>query len=277
MIRYYTYAEKQYIRNSWGRIPIKYIAKKLDRTPKAIKQKAQKMGLKDWFFYADFEETVCRFYKRCFGTTHNYTKLIRIMENTGFKFNTVQLYKRGQIFKTITENEFINWLKQNKHSLNIGNTEDGCFSVDEPKWLKEKRKIDRRANVYTRRRDWSDDEINRLIALVKSYKYTYRDISIKLKRTEPAIKRKLLDLGIKERPISVQNTTKWTKEEIDIVKNLYERGYPTIIIAEYLSRSQLSIDNLFDNMKKREKRNQLNNTKSVYEYLKVEYEQKKAG
>ena len=77
--------------------------------------------------------------------------------------------------------------------------------------------------------------------MLKSFKYGYREISLKLKRTEGAIKRRIGDLKVKERPLKADNLAQWSKKEIETVKKLYLKGYKTCIIAEYVNHSALAI------------------------------------
>ena len=85
-----------------------------------------------------------------------------------------------------------------------------------------------------------------MIELVSSQKYGYREISIILKRTEGALKRKMLDLKLDKRPIKADNHIPWTKEEISIVKRLWLKGYKSMVIAEYVNRSALAINGLLE-------------------------------
>ncbi len=98
--------------------------------------------------------------------------------------------------------------------------------------------------------DWAvreiDEEDATLKAMVNSQKYGYREISIKLKRTEGAIKRRMLDLKMEKRPPKAENHNFWKQKEIDIVRDLWLKGYQTCIIAEYINRSALSINGMLE-------------------------------
>ena len=74
------------------------------------------------------------------------------------------------------------------------------------------------------------------------YKYTYRELSIQILRTEGGIKRRIRDLGIKDWPLREAPNSIWSKEEIDIVVDMYNKGYKNDVIKEYINKSAQSID-----------------------------------
>ena len=140
--------------------------------------------------------------------------------------------------------EFWTWLEKNKHLVDFQFTEKGDFGY-EPDWVYYKRDADKRASEYASRK-WTEADDHRLKSLLKQYRYGYRDLSIMLKRTEGAIKRRMIDLKILERPLIAGNHTPWQKPEIDTVKDLYLKGYKSDIIAEYVNRSALAINGLLE-------------------------------
>ena len=69
------------------------------------------------------------------------------------------------------------------------------------------------------------------------YRYTYRDLSLRLRRTEGAIKRRMCDLNIKARPLKMSNHNPWTKTETKKLIDLYHKGYSPDTMANYIPRS----------------------------------------
>ena len=66
-------------------------------------------------------------------------------------------------------------------------------------------------------------------------------------RLETAIKRQFTVLKIPYRPLKADNHNMWKPEEIELVRNLYKKGYNSIIIRDYLkNRSQLAINGLLE-------------------------------
>ena len=71
-----------------------------------------------------------------------------------------------------------------------------------------------------------------LKSLVNAYRYTYPEIAARLQRTEGSVKRRLMELKIKARPVRIGNHTKYTLQEVKQIVDLYDRGYSIDVIAE---------------------------------------------
>ena len=110
----------------------------------------------------------------------------------------------------------------------------------EPAWVPIKRRADVAAAKY-KTTPWTKAEDNHLISLLNAYQYGYREISIRLCRTEGAIKRRMCDLKLRQRPIKADNHTPWTDAEFETVYNMVKDGYKPQIIAEYINRSACAI------------------------------------
>ena len=117
----------------------------------------------------------------------------------------------------------------------------------EPAWVKEKRKADYLANQY-KKTPWTPAEDALLIQMLGAYRYSYREISIRLKRTEGALKRRMKDLGLKQRPLRADNHNPWTEEETEILVDLYYKGYTSGVMAEKIPRSALAINGKIERM-----------------------------
>lgn len=234
------YKEVQYLKNAWGTENIKTIAKKLNRSVLAVRTKAQKLGLKDWLLYSEYI-SLNQFYFLVFGrTVEDYTTSIWIREGMPIK----NIRKLNKSYRMISLESFVRWYKTHKRIIDISLTNDGDFGI-EPDWLKEKRKADKMALAY-KSRPWTFAEDNLLKQLLKAYRYGYREISVKLKRTEGAIKRRMLDLKIKERPLRADPHNPWTRDELDKVKELYLKGYKSVVIAEFVNRSAIAINGILE-------------------------------
>lgn len=89
-----------------------------------------------------------------------------------------------------------------------------------------------------------------LTQMLDAYRYSYREISIRLKRTEGALKRRMGDLGLKQRPLRADNHNPWTDEETEILMDLYYKGYVAEVMAEKIPRSALAINGKIERMVK---------------------------
>lgn len=243
----WTKNDYDFMAQNWGKLSKKEIAQKLNRSLEAVHVKAERIGLKNYFIYSE-EMTL--------------NSLYQLIYNRSFDSYTVGIWEKYDcpIYKTVPNDtlemrtiklsEFIEWFKEHKRLVDLTFSDDNCFGSDEPEWIKEKRQADKRAAAYgLHNKVWTKNEDATLISMLKEHKYGYREISVTLKRTEGAIKRRLCDLKIKERPIKAPNHNPWTEKEIAIVKDLYIKGYKSCVIAEEINRSALAINGLLERHK----------------------------
>lgn len=235
----WTYAETRYMKEMWGTKSIKAIAKKLNRTVNAIKCRAHRLHLKrltDYGEYITFNQFCNLINKPC------YIRYNKKLFKAGFPLKKITIVTRQ--INVLYMSDFWKWLENNIHLIDLQYTEKGMLGP-EPDWVYYKRDADIRAAGYSLK-PWTAEEDERLIKLLSTYNYGYREISIKLKRTEGAIKRRMIDKKIKSRPLKADNHNPWKKSEIDIVRDLYLKGYKSQIIAEYIDRSALAINGLIE-------------------------------
>ena len=84
--------------------------------------------------------------------------------------------------------------------------------------------------------------------MVEAQRYTYTEIAAALQRTEGACKRRLLELGIKARPLRRDNHVKYTEEEIEIIVIMYHQGYGLNTIAEKVNKTALGVRGKLERM-----------------------------
>ena len=119
----------------------------------------------------------------------------------------------------------------------------------EPKWATLKRKVDTERLRKGREHNdpWTpaqDAELRRLLSL---YRYTYTEIAERLKRSEGAIKRRIITLDIKERPIR-QPARPWTEAEEQELIRMREQGYGWDNIAAELDRTALCVRGKYERL-----------------------------
>lgn len=95
---------------------------------------------------------------------------------------------------------------------------------------------------------WSSEEDNILKGMLSVYKYTYPEISQRLNRSEGAIKRRIRDLGLKMRPVRLNNHVKYTPEEVDLVVELFDKGHCLEDIAHRINKSALGVRGKLERM-----------------------------
>ncbi len=112
----------------------------------------------------------------------------------------------------------------------------------EPRWVEKARKLDR-TNIQKKNgqsRVWTKQEDARLKQVLKTFRYTYPELAAMFNRTESAIKRRIYDLRLKERPIKKVSEF-WTPEQMEMAVTLYRSGYGLNEIAQKVGKSELAL------------------------------------
>ena len=224
--------ETNYLIDSWGYVSVDTIAKNLNRTKLAITQKAEKLKLGPFLQSGDYVTL-----QQLFKALRNYkggTYTIKQWMDKGIPVKKKKVRNCG--FQIVYLEDFWDWAERNRTIINFSKLEPNILGK-EPKWVKEQRKADQEKNVQFKNNKWTKEEEQTLIVLLESYKYTYRELSLRLRRTETAIKRRVRDLGIKARPLRMPNHNPWTEEETEKLKELYHKGYTSHSMANYINRS----------------------------------------
>lgn len=238
--RNWTKEEVEYMEESWGKSPIPKIAEKLNRSVTAIKLKAYKTGLRRHIHSGDFItlNQLCRALKINYGYTGNMWiergLPVKKKKSLNMKYRIIYI------------KDFWPWAERNKMLVDFSKVEKYILGP-EPEWVYEKRKADIMAKKY-KKTPWEPQDDERLISLLNSFCYTYRDISIKLERTEGAIVRRMGDLGLKQRPVKANNHNPWSPEDESILIDMYYKGYIAEIIAEEIPRSAKAIKGKIERM-----------------------------
>lgn len=236
MRREWTAEEVDYLEDNWGKTSIPAIAKKLNRGIGSVKNKASKIGLKR--FYHQGEYVTLHQLIIAIGQKQNYSYLNERLERDGFpiKYKIMVTEK----VKVIYINDFWKWTKENQNKLDFSNFEENMLGPEEV-WVKNKRKYDKQKKKNYKTTPWTEKEYKRLEELLNKYKYSYKELSEMLKRTEGAIQRRICDLGLMARPIKANNHIKWTNEEYFKLGEMIKDRYTYEIMSEELGKSVKAI------------------------------------
>lgn len=234
--RDYTKEELMYLEEKWGAKSVKSIARKLNRSEWAVRMKAYKMGLGDPKLSID-GITINQLSKAIGVFYHSIMRTW--VEQYGFPVKNKVLINESIAY--VTQNDFWEWAKRNKNSIDFSRIEENILGK-EPQWAKEKRRVDVLANNKSRnKKPWTNTEIEKLTSLLKTYKYTYGDIAERLGRSQPAVKRKIYNLKIPYRPVPKRRGVFWTQDQKVKLKELYNKGYTSTLIAKAIGKSEFSI------------------------------------
>lgn len=236
----WTREEIAYLEDSWGTYSIKSIANKLGRTVNAIKLKANRIGLSDPRLHFNGLTVL----QLADVLQVNYKTIESWYERFAFPIR-LKLFAKTQKIKVVYYKDFWDWLKRYKQVVDFSKVEYGILGP-EPEWMKGKRDAD----VYRRKKErdpWTKQDELLLRSMVKANCYTYLDIAKRLQRTENAIKRRLEDLGVFERPVYIESQASYTEDEIRISLDLFDIGYTVDAIAERIGKSALILIGYLEN------------------------------
>lgn len=234
--------ELEYLENSWGSTSIKGIARKLGRSFNAVKVKAQRIGLSDPREHYD-GLTINRL-AELLNVDHSI--IITWINRNGFPAK-YKVFAMSAKVLVVTWKDFWKWAEKNKQAIDFSKVEEGYLGP-EPDWLAEKRKADQLRNMRVKKSPWTKEEEAILKQMLNAFQYTYSDIAKRLHRSEAAVKRRILDLGIKQRPISKGNHIRYTNEEVEQLVSMYAKGYDIDTIAHRLNKSALGVRGKLERM-----------------------------
>lgn len=232
----WTTEEINYLQENWGNIPLDKMVKKLKRTEKTIYAKAGKLNLGGYCDSGDMLTTAELI--RALGYESSISWIRGRLMKHGLPVKEVTIMK-SKVYK-IKIDDFWKWAEKNKKIVNFARLEKGALGK-EPLWVDEKRKLDLENPIKkSGYRPWTKEEDNLLVAKVKSYRYTYKDLAEEFKRTEASIKHRLYLLKVPYRPVQKERKS-WTSEEKRKAIELSKAGYDNYAIAKELNKSYLSI------------------------------------
>lgn len=228
--------KEDYLAENWGCISIPSISRNLNKSKYAIQLKAQRLKLGPFLKSGEYL-TVNQLFKaigRTGGTAYVLQKWLKL----GFplkkrKVNTCS-------FNVIYLDDFWEWAEEYRMHIDFSKFPEYALGA-EPDWAEDQRMADE-AFVKYKTTPWTPGEDAMLESLLKSYRYTYKELSFRLLRTEGAIKRRIYDLKLKHWPIRQPQRSKWTKEQEKTVIKMYNKGYRSAVISEHMEKSEQAIN-----------------------------------
>lgn len=227
--RNWTEKELEYFTENWGTVSLLTMAKRLGRSVDSLRNKAHRLDLGPFLDNGEYVTLNQLFI--CLGRGKSYSYVRDQWANRGLPVKRKRVAKNS--FLVIYLDDFWDWAETNQTLIDFSRLEEGILGK-EPDWLKEQRKSDIQMRQRYKTDPWTAAEDLELERLVKLHRYGYREISMKLRRTEGAVKRRLQDLGIKERPVRRSPHEKWTTEQLKLLKELYNKGYDKNLICFYI-------------------------------------------
>ena len=217
------WSKKEYeqLAEEWGHYSIPTIAERLGRSVNGVHIKASQLGLGAHLENSQYVSL--NVLMKTLGINGGYSYTVQRFINAGFpiRFHKV----KNNSFKVVDVDEFWAWLEQNKQMIDLSRMEEGALGK-EPEWARTKRLEDynRAVRIKPHNTPWTPAEDKELLRLLKSFRYTYMEISQLLHRSEGAIQRRVCDLNIKERPLKADNHTQWTEKELCLLCEMIKNG-----------------------------------------------------
>lgn len=238
----WTPEEIEYLEERWGSVSVKAIAKNLGRTEGSVQIKAVRLGLGDPIL--SFDGITISVLAKELGLHYGIVK--RWVKDYNLPV-LKKIFKSKLSVLVIRYDDFWKWAESYKQMIDFSRLEENSLGA-EPEWVKDKRSVDVLSKKKTTKTAWTEQEINTLKGMLNAYCYTYPEIAQRIGRSEAAIKRKILDLGLKARPVRLNNHIKYTEEEVKLLVSLYDKGYHIDTIAERLNKSALGLRGKLERM-----------------------------
>lgn len=226
--RIWTEEEEDYLSENWGKVSVPSICERLNRSRNAIMVRANRLGLGPYYDSGDYI------------TLHQLVLTLGYKSSTMGYVNESWVKKRGlpvkrkkhseKMVRIVYLEEFWEWAEKNQAFLDFSRFEENALGL-EADWVRKKRKRDRIQLKENIKDPWTPEEDAYLKDLLKAHRFTYPEISKRLKRTEGAIQRRITDLNLKERPVKASNSY-WTDDQLAILSNSIKQGFTYEAIHE---------------------------------------------
>ena len=235
--RNWTQEEYDYLQDKWGTISLKGIAKKLNRSENSIHIKVQRLGLGAFLESGEYVSWN-QFLKALGILGGSGYKQISWVRNRSFPIKTKKVNDCS--FKVVYLEDWWKWAEQNKYFLDFSSFDNMALG-EEPAWVKEKRRHDIEANRKYIKTPWTITEDKQLEKLCTDYKYTYSDISRRMRRTEGAIQRRCNDLKLIARPLRESPRSIWEDWQFTKLEELIDSGVNYEVMSEVIGKSVKAI------------------------------------
>ncbi|MCD8308921.1 MAG: hypothetical protein LUD19_03620 [Clostridia bacterium] len=257
----WTKEELEYLENHWGQVSIPSIAKHLGRSVNAVKLKAGRCGL-GRHIHSGVRITLLQFCE-AIGKRNSYGWIKDRWARLGLPIHYQKSITKR--YAMVDIDEFWVWAEQHKDIVDFSAFPEGTFGK-EPEWVAAARHASWLAKM--KKTPWTPAEDAQLEYMLKAYRYTFDDLCRELNRTEGAIKRRILTLGLSYRPL--RNYDKhWTDDEVETLLRMKAEGHCWEEIGRSLHRSGSAVRGKYERLQNPEycKRYYRRQRESLQEYF----------
>ena len=224
----WTEEENEILEKMYGSYSFNQIAKKVNRTPIAVKGKAKRLGLggpSQSTEYISLEQL-----KNALGVEGTVVK--NWAEKHGLKMFRKVIAFKGKYYRLKIQ-DFWSWAESNKDKVKWHKLDVNILGK-EPKWVKEARKLELK-KPRKRQELWTKTEDSYLKMYWKGK--TAKEIGIILDRPEDGVTNRAYKLGLPKKVIPLP----WTAKEVRKLKKMKKEGYSDSEVAEELGRTTPSV------------------------------------
>lgn len=219
--------EKELLSELWGKYSVPTIARKMNRSKNAIYVMKERLGLGSFLMSGGYVSVLD--IAKAMGVEYSIVS-DNWIGTKGLPCHTV-LRDKSRI-KHVYIDEFWEWAEKHREIIDFSRLQKNTLPP-EPEWVDAQRK-----NDYIGKRKktaWTHQELETLNAMIKQGKNTY-EVAQRLSRTEQAVRRKMMDIGLGRKCKKAKNTS-WTNKEILTLLRLRAEGVGWEIVGEKLGRS----------------------------------------
>lgn len=237
-VKNWTAEELSILDESWGYTSIAAIASKLGRSVNAVKLKASRTGLGSHLHSGTcitFSELL-----KALGLTGSYSERLHLMTAKGLKIKKHKVNNCS--FRVVDIEHFWKFAEKNRELFDFSRFGKNSLGI-EPEWADIKRQEDIKKNLLIKppEEKWTQAEDRELIRLLKMHRYGYAELEERLHRTSGAIQRRIIDLGLKERPVKADNHNKWTDEQKALLEEMILNGSSYTVISRSVGKSSKAV------------------------------------
>ena len=235
----WTKEEIKYLEHSWGNVCIPTIAYNLGKTINAVKIRAYRRRL-GRHLHSGSLITLCQLCE-AINKKNSYSWIKDRWIRMGLPVRYQKSVKKK--YAMIDIDEFWVWAEQHKDVVDFSFEEN--ILGKEPEWVKEARRASYLAKMNTK--PWTPADDNKLKYMLNQYQYTYDDVCRELNRSEGAIKRRMVTLGLKQRPIR-HYAKHWQDDETEMLLSMKEAGHCFEEIGRRLKRSGSAVRGKYERL-----------------------------
>lgn len=240
--RNWTAEEEHYLCENWGTVSIDSLCRHLDRSRNGVICRVRRLGLSPFLESGEYVTMHQLLLAFGYGGSGDSYKIKSWIENRGFPVHVKVRSSKSKV-KVIYIDEFWKWAEKNRSFLDFSRMEPLALGA-EPSWVPEQRRTDYQSYAIQRKDPWTSQDDSRLKMLLEKQQYGYAELSEMLQRSCGAIQRRIITLGLKDRPVKAKNhgeSAKWSPEHFRLLADGIRKGRSYTAISKEIGKSEKAI------------------------------------